>query len=75
MVNVLHPDSCHFDRPALIYWHASAAPLGDDCPPLARDERCDVAIIGAGYTGLSAAMTLAREHHLDVRILEAASPG
>ena len=75
MNRVLHPDSCHFDRPAASYWDASAAPLGQDCPALAGDESCDIAIIGAGYTGLSAALALASEHQLDVRALEAATPG
>lgn len=75
MPAVLHPDSCHFDSPAASYWDASAAPLGHDCPALAGDDSCDIAIIGAGYTGLSAALALASEHQLDVRVLEAATPG
>jgi len=75
MPSTTHPDAFHFDRPADSYWEASADPLGIDIPPLATDEVCDVAIIGAGYTGLSAALELAGECHLDVRVLEAATPG
>ena len=40
------------------------------CPELAGDERADVAVIGGGYTGLSAALHLA-EKGLDVVLLEA----
>lgn len=75
MPSTTHPDAFHFDHPADSYWEASADPLGIDIPPLAADETCDVAIIGAGYTGLSAALELAGESHLDVRVLEAATPG
>ncbi len=40
------------------YWHATAAALALAAP--AQDIDCDVAIIGAGYTGLNAALELAR---------------
>lgn len=36
---------------------------------------CDVAVVGGGYTGLSAALHLQRDHHLSVRVLEAGQPG
>jgi NADPH-dependent 2,4-dienoyl-CoA reductase/sulfur reductase-like enzyme len=54
------------------YWW-EAAPLPDlDQVPL--PERVDVAIVGAGYAGLSAALTLARAGR-QVAVFEAESPG
>ncbi|MDH5262648.1 MAG: FAD-binding oxidoreductase, partial [Gammaproteobacteria bacterium] len=44
-------------------------------PPLEGDQSCDVAIIGGGYTGLSAALHLARNYSTDVRVLEAGHIG
>ena len=54
-------------------WSATANP-GPDCPPLIGEVEADVAIIGAGYTGLSAALHLA-EAGRRVVVLEAESPG
>ncbi|MEM8855829.1 MAG: FAD-binding oxidoreductase [Pseudomonadota bacterium] len=50
---------------------AQAAP---DRPAVDGDVTCEVAIIGAGYTGLSAALHLA-ERGVSVRVLEAQTPG
>lgn len=44
-------------------------PPADDAPPLATDLRVDIAIIGGGYTGLSAARNL-RAAGIDVAVLE-----
>ncbi|MEM1303048.1 MAG: FAD-dependent oxidoreductase, partial [Pseudomonadota bacterium] len=53
------------------YWWEEARPVPtDDVLP----ERCDVAIIGAGYTGLSAAIA-ARDCGASVGVLEAGTPG
>ncbi|MGI9352779.1 MAG: NAD(P)/FAD-dependent oxidoreductase [Rhizobiaceae bacterium] len=64
-----------FDEPQASWWEASADtdPLGAD--PLEEQESCEVAIIGGGYTGLSAAYHLAGEFNLDVRVLEAGHLG
>lgn len=56
------------------YWAASAAPM-PPCPPLTDAARADVAIIGAGYAGLNAALELVERHSADVAVLEAGQPG
>jgi gamma-glutamylputrescine oxidase len=50
------------------YYEASAPPL-DAFPPLAGDRRTDVCVIGAGFTGLGAALAL-REKGLSVVVVE-----
>lgn len=74
MASTTHPHAFHFDRTVDSYWEASADPLGIDTPPLKGDETCEVAVIGAGFTGLSAALDLARQG-VDVRVLEAGQVG
>jgi len=53
---------------------ALTAPLAPQTPALTGERRADVAVIGAGYTGLSAALHLA-EGGAEVAVLESAQPG
>jgi len=54
-------------------WQATARPA-PDCPPLRGEERTEVAVVGAGFTGLSTAIHLA-ERGVAVRVLDAQGPG
>ncbi|HLI10302.1 MAG TPA: FAD-binding oxidoreductase [Alphaproteobacteria bacterium] len=54
-------------------WAATAEPA-PATPPLSGEARADVAVIGGGFTGLSAALHLA-ELGKDVLLLEAGEPG
>jgi glycine/D-amino acid oxidase-like deaminating enzyme len=56
------------------HWAATADPL-PPCPPLTGTARADVAIVGAGYAGLNAALELVERHGADVAVLEAGQPG
>ena len=60
------------DRPGTYpdSWYAASATPLDAFPPLKGDARADVCIIGAGYTGLSAALHLAQAG-VDVAVVEA----
>ena len=53
---------------------AAVTPAGPELPRLVGTAQADVVIIGAGFTGLSAALHL-REAGVDVAIVEAAEPG
>jgi len=55
------------------YYAATASPMPDLSPP-EGETRCDVCVIGGGYTGLSAALHLA-ERGYDVVLLEAEKLG
>lgn len=70
-----HADMYRFERPEPSYWQATAEDTADRGAPLAGDQNCDVAIIGGGYTGISAAYHLCRDHSLDARVLEAGQIG
>src|SRR5581483_3949934 len=54
------------------YWWEEAPPVS--LPEVAVTPRCDVVIVGAGYTGLSAALTLARAGRR-VQVFDRQRPG
>jgi glycine/D-amino acid oxidase-like deaminating enzyme len=55
-------------------WAATAEEAAPNAPPLKGAVKADVAIVGGGFTGLSAALHLA-EKGAQVRVLEAEEPG
>jgi gamma-glutamylputrescine oxidase len=61
------PGAPHVDS----YWAATAGAEVENCEPVSGDMDVDVAIIGGGYTGLSAAYHLGREHGISAHVLEA----
>jgi len=70
-----HPSLYEFTATEPSYWEATAGPRHFSAPRLEVAEQADVAIIGGGYTGLSAALHLARDFGVDVRVLEAGPIG
>ncbi|MDZ7643173.1 MAG: FAD-binding oxidoreductase [Woeseiaceae bacterium] len=57
-------------QPHTASYYAASARRQTDYPRLDGDGRCDVAVVGAGFTGVSAALELA-DQGFDVRLLEA----
>jgi gamma-glutamylputrescine oxidase len=64
------------DRPGAYpeSWYAATVEAPPERPALSGETRADVCVVGAGYTGLSAALHLA-ERGLDVVVLEASRAG
>ena len=67
------PQALRLEPPIRSLWAATAVPA-KSFAPLAGEVQADVAIIGGGYTGLSAALHLAADGHQPV-VLEANSLG
>ena len=53
------------------YWVASAGPPPEDDGAISQNTDADVVIVGSGFTGLAAALFLAREHGIKATVLEA----
>ena len=53
------------------YWIDTAGEPPEDDGPVTADMDVDVAVIGSGYTGLSCAIHLAKEHGIKATVLEA----
>lgn len=53
------------------YWVASAGEPPEHDGPIRADRDVDVVIVGSGFTGLSTALFLAREHGIRATVLEA----
>lgn len=74
MFETIHRDALQFGDTVKSYWEATASPLELDLSSLNKNLTCDVAIIGGGFTGLSAAIELASSG-VDVGVLEAGPIG
>lgn len=68
----MDPEPSRLPLPPSLY--AETARPAPDTPPLDGDRRVSVAVIGGGFTGLSAALHLA-QRNVDVAVLEAHEPG
>ena len=53
------------------YWIGTAGTPPEDDGPVSDDMDVDVVIVGSGYTGLSCAIHLAKEHGIKATVLEA----
>ena len=53
------------------YWIGTAGAPPEDDGPITQDTDVDVVVVGSGYTGLSCAIHLAKEHGIKAAVLEA----
>ena len=67
---VARTPGCNSDY-APTYWVATAGPPPEDDGPVAGDGEADVVVVGSGFTGLTCALFLAREHGIKATVLDA----
>lgn len=70
---IYHPSLYDRQRFHPSYWASNVA--APDYGSLSGDRQVEVAIIGGGYTGLSTALHLARDHGIQALVLEAGAIG
>ena len=64
-------DMYQFDTPEDSLWESTQGSSIAPNTKMIGEHSCDVAVIGGGYTGLSAAYHLAKDYDIDVAVLEA----
>ncbi len=74
-LRTLFPEALYRPSPVASWWEASAPPDQEGFDPLEGEAEAEVAIIGGGYTGLSAAYHLAKEQGIQATVLEAGHIG
>jgi len=74
MSNLYHQDIYKFDKPVKSYWESTIG-TKNNYNILNKNIKTNVVIIGAGYTGLSCALSLAKKYNEDVVLLEAGHIG
>jgi glycine/D-amino acid oxidase-like deaminating enzyme len=74
MKHLYHPSAFDPARPIGSWWEDSQAGM-PAYPALEGEIETDVAIIGGGFTGLSTAYHLARDHGIEAVVLDRAYPG
>ena len=75
MKHLYHPTALDPSAPVPSWWRDSVAAPPAEYAPLQGEVEADVAIIGSGYTGLSAAYHLAKDYGIKAVVLERAYPG
>lgn len=68
---LVHATPGHGADYAPTYWVGTAGEPPEDDGPITGDVDADVVIVGSGFTGLAAALFLAREHGIRATVLEA----
>ncbi len=74
-MHTLYDESLYVNTPVQSYWEHTAGGPDGASTPLKGSVDVDVAVIGGGYTGLSTALHLARDHHIDTCVLESGHMG
>ena len=74
MKNIYHPDIYKFNETVNSYWEDNSN-QNFNLEKLTKDIKCEIVVIGGGYTGLLCAINLIENYNLDVILLEAGKIG
>ena len=74
MKNIYHPDIYKFNETVSSYWEDNSNE-NFNLERLTKDIKCEIVVIGGGYTGLLCAINLIENYNLDVILLEAGKIG
>ena len=74
MSNLYHNDIYKFEEPVKSYWESTTT-SNYKYEKLSKNIKTNIVVIGAGYTGISCALTLAKKYDEDVVLLEAGHIG
>ncbi|MFQ3362645.1 MAG: glycine/D-amino acid oxidase-like deaminating enzyme [Woeseiaceae bacterium] len=73
--SIYSQDMYQYDTPEDSLWESTQGSSIAANTKMVGEHSCDVAVIGGGYTGLSAAYHLAKDYDIDVTVLEAGHIG
>ena len=74
MANLYHKDIYNFNEPIKSYWETTAD-TKNKYFKLKKNTQTNIVVIGGGYTGVSCALSLVKNHNEDVILLEAGHIG
>ena len=74
MSNLYHNDIYKFEEPIKSYWETTCSSK-NKYEKLKKNIQTNIVIIGGGYTGISCALSLAKNYHEEVVLLEAGHIG
>ena len=74
MSHLYHQDIYKFDEPIKSYWETTNT-KNDKYPKLDKNIQTNIVVIGAGYTGTSCALSLAKNYNEEVVLVEAGHIG
>ena len=74
MPQLYHNDIYKFETPIKSYWETTIN-SNNKYSKLEKDLQTNIVVVGGGYTGISCALTLAKEYNEDVVLLEAGHIG
>ena len=75
MNQLYHNDIYKFNSPVKSYWEDTCADIKESFKKINSNSNSNIVVIGAGYTGLSCAIQLAKKYNEEVTVIDAGHIG